>query len=262
MSALWAGKFLIFLLPGLPPMDYDAAECYEEPDLWDDGDLLDDNVDPSQPCDSPLGTTACVSGQRHLLSPRRPPDPRRRFDAPWQVVVSMQTLLGTPATVRVMLGRWDRDSIELGDHDKDYLPLRCRHCRFFQNCHEDLAQHLQQHRCLFTAALQARTATPRAAEGGQPSTPQAAPAPKRRRRGRKDKTRPKTEESRTTRSSDFQEPATAHGNFNKNPPQPPADTPPTGPMDCAPGDNAPRPDGLADTTSGMAHLSLHPVGSD
>ena len=28
-------------------------------------------------------------------------------------------------------------------------------------------------------------------------------APKRRRRGRKDKTRPKTEESRTTRSNDF-----------------------------------------------------------
>jgi hypothetical protein len=215
MSAFWAGKFQICMLLGLLAMqDYDA-DCHEELELWDDGTLTDDDPDPCQPCDSPLGTTACVSGQRRSLSPRRPPDPRRQFNTPWQVVVSMQTLLGTPTRVQVWLGCWDRETVEIGDYDKDYLPLRCRHCRFFQENHEELARHLQEHRRTFTSALQARAAAPRAAEGDQPSTPQAAPdqkkdkhpelqTPRRTQRQDKDQRRKDDEQQRPSGDRDMQ----------------------------------------------------------
>jgi hypothetical protein len=260
MSAFWAGKFQICTLLGLLAMqDYDAV-CYEELELWDDGTLTDDDVDPCQPCDSPLGTTACVSGQRRSFSPRRPPDPRRQFNTTWQVVVSMQTLLGAPTRVQVRLGCWDRETVEIGSYDRDYLPFRCRHCRFFQESHVELTRHLREHRCLFTSALQARAAAPRAAEGDQPSTPQAAPDQKkintrtrRRRGGRKEKT--KTRDATTTSSSDLQGTATAHGDFKKQPSLPPADTPSTGPMDCAPEDTAPQLEDTADTVSD--YLSDH-----
>ena len=51
MSAVWAGKFQFFILTTLLAMDYEAAGCYVEPDPWDDGGLIEDNVDPSQPCE-------------------------------------------------------------------------------------------------------------------------------------------------------------------------------------------------------------------
>jgi hypothetical protein len=173
----------------------------------------------------------------------------------------MQTLLGTPTRVQVKLGWWDKETIDIGDYDRDYLPLRCRHCRFFQENHEELARHLREHRRTFTSALQARAAAPRAAEGDHPSTPQAATDQKktntrnrRRRGGRKEKT--KTRDAKTTSSSDLQDTATAiHGNYQKKSPLSPADTSSTGPMDCAPEDTAQQLDDAADTVSD--NLSYH-----
>ena len=198
----------------------------EELELWDDGTLTDDNVDPCQPCDSPLGTTACVSGQRRSLSPRRPPDPRRQFDATWQVVVSMQTLLGTPLATRVQvrLGCWDRETVEIGGYDRDHLPFRCRHCRFFQESHVELTRHLREHKCLFTSALQARAAAPRAAEGDQPSSPQRRkrhPTRKRQTPGIADaeadaKTRQRPETQRRRAAATFRRPRQPMGIFKKN----------------------------------------------
>ena len=74
MSAVWAGKFQFFTLTRLLAMDHEAAGCYEEPDPWDDGGLIEDNVDPSQPCDSPLGTTyrLCLRPPSFVVTEKAP----------------------------------------------------------------------------------------------------------------------------------------------------------------------------------------------
>ena len=95
-------------------MDFDD-NCYDDYDIqedyWEDGfDGTQDNTQEAEP----------------------PPEPRKTFPMPWQVVLSLQVLPG--GKVQASAKHWPKTLVDASRYDPNpYSPrtIPCPHCKFY-----------------------------------------------------------------------------------------------------------------------------------
>ena len=144
-------------------MDFDD-NCYDDyniqEDYWEDGfDGTQNNTQEAEP----------------------PPEPRKTFPMPWQVVLSLQVLPG--GKVQASAKHWPKTLVDASRYDPNpYSPrtIPCPHCKFYCPTHADLAEEKLYHRRCFIEDNLKR------AEEKAAAAPQKTQQP-RKQRGRKAK---------------------------------------------------------------------------